>query len=150
MSNKPTPKNRCLRGLGVVVARLGIPGANAPGYELAPRTGLRKARQRKLDEHKLDARPTFHQPTIALPDELADQFPGCGGIWRTGLAVIKIHLLWDFLTGSILPLRITPGRTSDATNPIAQKVAPAGSLSLFDLGDFCLDRFQNLTRAGAF
>ena len=39
---------------------------------------------------------------------------------------------------------------SDATNPIAQEVAPAGSLSLFDLGYFCLDRFQNLTRAGAF
>ena len=63
---------------------------------------------------------------------------------------MKIHLLWDFLTGSILQLRITPGRTSDATNPIAQEVAPAGSLSLFDLGYFCLDRFQNLTRAGAF
>ena len=43
-----------------------------------------------------------------------------------------------------------PRRTSDATNPIAQEVAPAGSLSLFDLGYFCLDRFQNLTRAGAF
>jgi len=88
--------------------------------------------------------------TIALPDELADQFPGCGGILRAGLAAMKIHLLWDFLTGSILQLRITPGRASDATNPIAQEVAPAGSLSLFDLGYFCLDRFQNLTRAGAF
>ena len=63
---------------------------------------------------------------------------------------MKIHLLWDFLTGSILQLRITPGRDSDATNLIAQEVAPAGSLSLFDLGYFCLDRFQNLTRAGAF
>ena len=87
--------------------------------------------------------------TIALPDELADQFPGCGGI-SAGQAAMKIHLLWDFLTGSILQLRITPGRDSDATNPIAQEVAPAGSLSLFDLGYFCLDRFQNLTRAGAF
>ena len=88
--------------------------------------------------------------TIALPDELADQFPGCGGILCAGLAAMKIHLLWDFLTGSILQLRITPGCASDATNPIAQEVAPAGSLSLFDLGYFCLDRFQNLTRAGAF
>ena len=47
--------------------------------------------------------------TIALPDELADQFPGCGGI-LPGLAAMKIHLLWDFLTGSILQLRITPAR----------------------------------------
>ena len=87
--------------------------------------------------------------TIALPDELADQFPGCGGHLAPGLAAMKIHLLWDFLTGSILQLRITPG-ASDATNPIAQEVAPAGSLSLFDLGYFCLDRFQYLMRAGAF
>ena len=47
--------------------------------------------------------------TIALPDELADQFPGCGGILCAGLAAMKIHLLWDLLTGSILQLRITPG-----------------------------------------
>ena len=33
-------------------------------------------------------------------------------LWRhlaAGLAAMKIHLLWDFLTGSILQLRITPG-----------------------------------------
>jgi hypothetical protein len=88
--------------------------------------------------------------TIALPDELADQFPGCGGTLRAGKAALKIHLLWEFLTGAILQLRITPGRHSDATNPIAQEVPPAGSLSLFDLGYFCLDRFQRLARAGAF
>ena len=33
---------------------------------LAPRKGLGKARQRKLDEHKLDARPTFDQPGPGL------------------------------------------------------------------------------------
>ena len=38
---------------------------------------------------------------------------------------MKIHLLWDFLTGSILQLRSPPAH-SDATNPIAQEVAPAG------------------------
>ena len=62
----------------------------------------------------------------------------------------KIHLLWDFLTGSILRLGITPGRDSDATNPIARELPPAGSLSLFDLGYFALDRLGNITRAGAF
>ena len=87
--------------------------------------------------------------TIALPDELADQFPGCGGILRGAgrdenpPAVGLPHRLDP-------PTANHPRRTSDATNPIAQEVAPAGSLSLFDLGYFCLDRFQNLTRAGAF
>jgi Transposase DDE domain len=88
--------------------------------------------------------------TVALPEELADQFPGCGGTLRAGPAAMKIHLLWDFLSGSILRLRITPGRDSDATNPIAQGLPPAGSLSLFDLGYFALDRFRNIARAGAF
>ena len=88
--------------------------------------------------------------TLALPAELADQFPGCGGTLHTGPAALKIHLLWDFLTGSILRLGITPGRDSDATNPIAQELPPAGSLSLFDLGYFALDRLGNITRAGAF
>ncbi len=88
--------------------------------------------------------------TLALPEELADQFPGCGGTLRAGRAALKIHLLWDFLTGLILQLRITPGRDSDATNPIAQEVPPTGSLSLFDLGYFCLERFWSITRAGAF
>ena len=87
--------------------------------------------------------------TIALPDELADQFPGCGGILRGAgrdedpPAVGLPHRLDP-------PTANHPRRASDATNPIAQEVAPAGSLSLFDLGYFCLDRFQNLTRAGAF
>ena len=87
--------------------------------------------------------------TIALPDQLADQFPGCGGILRGAgrdedpPAVGLPHRLDP-------PTANHPRRASDATNPIAQEVAPAGSLSLFDLGYFCLDRFQNLTRAGAF
>jgi hypothetical protein len=33
---------------------------------LAPREGLGKARQRKLDEHKLDERPAFDQPRLGL------------------------------------------------------------------------------------
>jgi Transposase DDE domain len=88
--------------------------------------------------------------TIAVPEELADQFPGCGGKSGSGQAALKIHLLWDFLIGSILQLRITPGRDSDATNPIAQEVPPVGSLSLFDLGYFALERFAKIARAGAF
>ena len=41
------------------------PGARTTST-LAPRKGLGKARQRKLDEHKLDARPTFDQPRPGL------------------------------------------------------------------------------------
>jgi hypothetical protein len=41
-------------------------GLTPPGSELAPLAGLGKAPQRKRDEHKLDARPTFHHPSLAL------------------------------------------------------------------------------------
>ncbi|MGE5295677.1 MAG: IS4 family transposase [Solirubrobacterales bacterium] len=88
--------------------------------------------------------------TLALPEELADRFPGCGGQSGSGRAALKIHLLWDFLTGAILQLRITPGRDSDVTNPIAQEVPPPGSLLLFDLGYFALERFAKIAQAGAF
>jgi len=88
--------------------------------------------------------------TLALPEELADQFPGCGGKSGSGRAALKIHLLWDFLTGAIRHLRITPGRDSDATNPIALEAPPPRSLSLFDLGYFALERFAKIAQAGAF
>jgi hypothetical protein len=41
------------------------PGARTTSTP-APRKGLGKARQRKLDEHELDARPTFDQPGPGL------------------------------------------------------------------------------------
>ena len=89
--------------------------------------------------------------TLPLPEELADSFPGCGGkSGNSAQAALKIHLLWDFLIGSILQLRITAGAHSDATNPDRPEVPPAGSLSLFDLGYFALDRFAKLAQASAF
>ena len=62
---------------------------------------------------------------------------------------MKIHLLWDFLTGSILQLRIAPGherryqpdRPGGRPGRVAVAVRPGLLLSGW---------FQNLTRAGAF
>ncbi len=88
--------------------------------------------------------------TLSLPDEYADQFPGCGGTERTSRAAMKIQVLWEFLTGSLRRVVIEPGKSSDAMSPIARAEAPAGSLSLFDLGYFCLERFRRLTAASAF
>jgi len=88
--------------------------------------------------------------TVSLPDDYAEQYPGCGGAARSGRAALKIQLLWDFLAGSFQKLVIEPGKSSDAVSPIAQMELPAGSLSLFDLGYFCLDRFRRLMQGGAF
>jgi hypothetical protein len=88
--------------------------------------------------------------TVSLPAEYAALIPGCGGTAGSGRAALKIQLLWDFLTGSFQKLVLEPGKSSDAVSPIAQQALPAGTLALFDLGYFSLDRFRRLMHGGAF
>jgi len=86
--------------------------------------------------------------TAALPDDYAEQFPGCGGSAGSGRAALKIQLLWEILSGAVRRLVIEAGKSSDAISPIAQERVPAGSLVVFDLGYFCLDRFRRLIDNG--
>lgn len=88
--------------------------------------------------------------TVPLPDEYADRFPGCGGTAGSGRAAMKIQVLWDYLCGALRRMVIEPGKSSDALSPIAREQLPVGSLSLFDLGYFDIDRFRRLIDAGAF
>ena len=88
--------------------------------------------------------------TIALPDELAEQFPGCGGTGKACLAALKIQVLWSLTTGQLLQWLLEPGRASDNLSEIAAAVPPAGSLSIFDLGYFSLERFQRVGEAKAY
>ena len=82
--------------------------------------------------------------TIALPDELADLFPGCGGSVGTSGAALKIQVLWDLKTGRLVKLELEPGRASDAKSPIAVTEAEPGTLLVYDLGYFDLSRFAAL------
>jgi Transposase DDE domain len=86
--------------------------------------------------------------TAVLPDNYAAQFPGCGGTAGSGRAALKIQLLWEVLSGTVRRLVIESGTSSDALSPIAQEPVPAGSLMVFDLGYFGLDRFRRLIGAG--
>ena len=83
--------------------------------------------------------------SFTLPEELADEFPGCGGKSESGRAALKIQVLWELITGAIVFFELEPGRKSDAKSPIAQVSAPPGSLSVFDLGYFSLERFRTLS-----
>jgi hypothetical protein len=87
---------------------------------------------------------------IPLPDELAQRFPGCGGKPGTGKAMLKIQLLWNLLRGEWIKLLLEPGRASDAKSEIAEASPPAGSLSIFDLGYFSLERFRRTGAAAAY
>jgi len=87
--------------------------------------------------------------TVTLPDEYAEQFPGCGGSHGSGKAALKIQVLWDLRSGR-LQMLLEPGRASDAKSPITELPLPAGSLSIFDLGYFSLDRFERVEQADGY
>ena len=78
--------------------------------------------------------------TIALPDELAALFEGCGGSEGASRAALKIQILWDIKAGELVQLHVEPGKASDTKSPIAQAQARPGQLLVFDLGYFDLDR----------
>ena len=54
---------------------------------------------------------------------------------------MKLQVLWDLKTGELAQLHVEPGKASDAKSPIAKAEVEAGSLLVFDLGYFDLDRF---------
>ena len=87
--------------------------------------------------------------TITLPDEYAEQFPGCGGSHGSGKAALKIQVLWDLRSGR-LQILLEPGRASDNKSPITELSLSKGSLSIFDLGYFSLDRFERVEQAGGY
>jgi hypothetical protein len=84
--------------------------------------------------------------TITLPDEYAEQFPGCGGAHGSGKAALKIQVLWDLRHGR-LQMLLQPGRASDAKSPITELPMPAGSLTIYDLGYFSVERFHRVEQA---
>jgi len=86
--------------------------------------------------------------TIGLTDSLASLFPGCGGSHGSGLAAIKLQVVWDYLAGT-LRMVWEVGKQNDSTSSVMQEIPIAGSLSIKDLGYFSLDRFRAWQEAQA-
>lgn len=156
----PAAKNRDYRAvaaqLGINVTDQAIQGRFTPELVNFLQTVLQQvlAVAVKASSHvkllqKFTAVVIGDSTTIALPDELAGLFPGCGGSGNVGEAALKIQVAWNLVTGE-LKLLIEPGRASDAKSPIVQTTPCAGSLSIFDLGYFSLERFARLGEAGAY
>lgn len=83
--------------------------------------------------------------TVALPDELADLFKGCGGSEGASRAALKLQVLWDLKTGKLAQLHVEPGKASDTKSPVAKAdEIEAGSLLVFDLGYFDLERLASV------
>ena len=86
---------------------------------------------------------------IPLPDELADAWAGCGGTATASRAALKLHVLWDLKSGSLKQLAVTAGTVSDAQGPLAVDQAAPGTLLVYDLGYFDVERFAALDRQQA-
>src|SRR5262249_42091810 len=88
--------------------------------------------------------------TVTVPAEFADEFPGCGGKSASGKAAVKIQASWDLLAGRLKDLEIRPGRHSDSRALAAGAPAESGSLKVYDLGYFSLERFRRWATAGVY
>lgn len=86
--------------------------------------------------------------TVALPDALKDDFPGCGGDGAD--AAIKIQLTFEFLRGGMAGMRFQAGRTPDQSYTGELEHIQAGALYLSDLGYFVLSRFRRLDEQHAY
>lgn len=86
--------------------------------------------------------------TKSLPENMADEYPGCG---RKGAkAALKIQLVFDFLHGNLKQVEIETGKDADQGYREYLKVVEGGSLTIVDLGYFCLDAFWAIADKSAY
>ena len=88
--------------------------------------------------------------TVTVPDGYAGEFPGCGGEAGSGKAAVKIQVTWELRTGCLRQLVVEPGRQSDARSVALEGPVVPGSLTIRDLGYFCLKRFRAIGQQRAY
>jgi Transposase DDE domain len=88
--------------------------------------------------------------SIALPDELAERWHGCGGNQSHTAAGVKLHTRCELKRGRLDGPKLTDGRTSDHASPFNEQEVLPGSLQVEDLGYFSLERLAARRQAGAY
>jgi hypothetical protein len=88
--------------------------------------------------------------SIALPEELAEQWQGCGGTSAEGQAAVKLHIRWDLKRGQLQGPKLTHGRVSDRSSPFLEDALPTGSLYIADLGYLDWGRIATRRAAGSY
>jgi hypothetical protein len=83
-----------------------------------------------------------------LPDSMVGEYPGCGG--DGAQASLKIQLVFDFLRGNLTQITLQAGRTADQSYRDYLAVVERGSLTITDLGYFCLDALRTIAEKGAY
>lgn len=88
--------------------------------------------------------------TLALPDGMQEEYPGCGGSYGGGAAAMKLQTEWDLRSGAVTHVEIEPGRSPDAATSRQQARRGQGSLRITDLGYFNVAVFADMTKAGEY
>lgn len=88
--------------------------------------------------------------TITLPNELAEQWQGCGGKVGVGEAALKVQVQFDLSAGGIAHLTLHHGREQDRNASVQTSPLPAGALRLADLGYFSVAVFETLGKQGVY
>ena len=85
--------------------------------------------------------------TTTLPDELMEQFAGCGGSYGGGKAAVKFQVEFDLRSGALSHVEIEPGRSPDSATSRQHARHGAGSLRISDLGYFNVPVFAAMMAA---
>ena len=89
--------------------------------------------------------------TIALPEELATVWHGCGGSSpEAGAAALKIQVRFDLLSGTLQGPLLQDGRAHDQSATLQKVPLHKRALHLNDLGYFSLDAFHDIEAHGGF
>jgi hypothetical protein len=85
--------------------------------------------------------------TIVLPDDLKEEYPGCGGSYGGGQAALKLQVEWDLRRGALTHVQIEAGRSPDGATTRQEARRGPGSLRIADLAYFDLAVFEAMTQA---
>jgi hypothetical protein len=87
--------------------------------------------------------------TITLPDDLQEQFRGCGGSYGGGAAAMKLQTELDLRSGALL-VEVEPGRSPDNATSRQHARRGQGSLRISDLGYFSVPVFAAMMAVGEY
>jgi hypothetical protein len=88
--------------------------------------------------------------TITLPEEMKEQFPGCGGSYGSGAAAMKLQTELDLRSGALSHVEIEAGRNPDGASSRQDARRGKGSLRIADLGYFNVAVFAAMAAAGEY
>jgi hypothetical protein len=88
--------------------------------------------------------------TITLPEEMKDDFAGCGGSYGSGAAAMKLQTELDLRSGALSHVEIEPGRSPDGASSRQDARRGKGSLRIADLGYFNVAVFAAMASMGEY